>query len=65
MFQRSRHKNNTTSKEQLLQKGQTVIYQGEEASILNVKPVLTIKVKSKGYIVCGDTLLNEVCLDNV
>ena len=49
----------------IVQKGQTVIYQGEEASILDVKPVLTIKVKNKGYIVCGDTLLNEVCLDNV
>ena len=65
MFQRKRQQHTTIKKEQKLQKGQTVIYQGEEASILDVKPVLTIKVKNKGYIVCGDTLLNEVCLDSV
>ena len=64
MFQRKREQHTTIKKEQNLQKGQTVIYQGEEASILDVKPVLTIKVKDKGYIVCGDTLLNEVCLDS-
>ena len=65
MFRRKQHKNKTIKKEQMLQKGQTVIYQGEEANILNVNPVLTIKVKNKGCIVCGDTLLNEVCLDSV
>lgn len=65
MFRRKQHKNKTIKKEQMFQKGQTVIYQGEEANILNVNPVITIKVKNKGYIVCKDTLLNEVCLDSV
>ena len=65
MFRRKKHKNKTINKEQMFQKGQTVIFQGEEACILDVNPVLTIKVINKGYIVCGDTLLNEVCLDNV
>ena len=62
MFQRKLHKEKSIKKEQKFQKGQTVIYQGEEARILDVEPVLTIKVKSKNYIVCGDTLLNEVSL---
>ena len=65
MFQRNRQKDKTINKEQKLQKGQTVIYQGEEASILDVKPVLTIKVKNKGHIVCGDTLHNEIYLESV
>ena len=62
MFERKLHKKKSTKKEQALQKGQTVIYQGEEARILDVEPVLTIKIKSKNSIVCGDTLLNEVSL---
>ena len=62
MFQRKLHKEKAIKKEQKFQKGQTVFYQGEEASILDVEPVLTIKVKSKNYVVCGDTLLNEVTL---
>ena len=62
MFQRKLHKEKSIKKEQKLQKGQTVIYQGKEARILDVEPVLTIKIKSKNYIVCGDILLNEVSL---
>ena len=62
MFQRKLHEEKSIKKEQKFKKGQTVIYQGEEARILDVEPVLTIKVKSKNYIVCGDTLLNEVSL---
>ena len=65
MFKRKLHKDRSIKKEQMFQKGQTIIYQGEEASILEVEPVLTIKGKSKNYIVCGDTLLNEVCMDSV
>ncbi len=62
MFERKLHEEKSIKKEQKLQKGQTVFYQGEEASILDVEPVLTIKVKSKNYVVCGDTLLDDLCL---
>jgi hypothetical protein len=62
MFQKKVHEEKSLKKEQKFQKGQTVIYQGEEARILDVEPVLTIKIKSKNSIVCGDTLLNEVSL---
>lgn len=60
MFGRKLHKEREINKKQKFQKGQTVFYQGEEARILDVEPVLTIKVKSKNYVVCGDTLINEV-----
>ena len=41
-------------------KGQKIIYKGEEASVLDVKPVFTIKVKGKNTVVCGNVLLNDV-----
>jgi hypothetical protein len=41
-------------------KGQRIIYKGEEASVLDVKPVFTIKVKGKNMVVCGNVLLNDV-----
>ena len=44
------------------QKGQNILYQGEEAKILDVKPVLTIKLESKNQILCGDILLKDICL---
>ncbi len=65
MYQRKEHGNKTINTEQKLQKGQTVIYQGEEAIVLEVDPVLTIAVKNKCNIVCGNTLLNEICLEGV
>jgi len=43
-------------------KGQKIIYKGEEASVLDVKPVFTIKVKGKNMVVCGNILLNDVRL---
>lgn len=46
---------------QSIAKGQTVIYQGEEANILGVEPVFIIKIKNKNHIVCGDILRNEIC----
>jgi len=35
----------------LIERGQRVIYEGEEAYIINLKPVMVIKTKSK--IICG------------
>ena len=65
MSQRKQHEKKSIKKEQTFQRGQTVIYQGEEASILDVEPILTIKIKNTNRIVCGDTLLNDLCLNNV
>ena len=42
--------------------GQSIYYKGDEAKILAVKPVFTIKIKGKTQIVCGNILLNDVCL---
>jgi hypothetical protein len=44
------------------QRGQNILYRGEEAKILDVKPVLTIKIESKHQIMCGDVLLKDICL---
>ncbi len=43
-------------------KGQRVFYQGDEAMILDVSPVLTIKIKDKNKVICGDALLKAVNL---
>ena len=43
-------------------KGQSIYYKGDEAKILDVKPVLTIKIKGKSHLICGNVLLNDVCL---
>ena len=43
-------------------KGQSIYYKGDEAKILDVKPVFTIKIKGKSHIMCGDILVNDVCL---
>ena len=42
-------------------KGQSIIYQGEEASVINVRPVFIIKIKDKNQVICGDHLLDDVC----
>ena len=34
-----------------LRKGQRIIYEGKEAEVIGVKPLLTIKVKDR--IICG------------
>jgi uncharacterized ubiquitin-like protein YukD len=62
MFEKKLHKKKPIKKEQTFQRGQTVIYQGKEASIVDVEPVLIIKIKNKNHLVCGDTLLNDVSL---
>jgi hypothetical protein len=44
------------------QKGQNILFQGDEAKILDVKPVLTIKLTEKNQIICGDVLLKDISL---
>ena len=63
MSQRKQYKKKSTKKEQPFQRGQTVIYQGEEARILDVEPVLTIITKNTNRLVCGDTLQNDLYLN--
>ena len=65
MSQRKQDKNKIIKKEQMFQRGQTVIYQGEEARVLDVEPIFTIITKNTNRLVCGDTLLNDLCLNNV
>jgi len=43
-------------------KGQSIFYKGDEATVLDVKPVLTIIIQDKNKIMCGNVLLNDVCL---
>ena len=44
----------------LFHKGQSIIYHGEKANVLTVRPVFTIRIKNRCEIICGDTLLNEI-----
>jgi hypothetical protein len=45
------------------QKGQSIFYKGDEAQVLEIKPVFTIKLKGKSHVVCGNALLKDVCLN--
>ena len=54
------HKKHSRGEKEDFHKGQKIIYKGEEASVLDVKPVFTIKVKGKNMVVCGNVLLNDV-----
>ena len=65
MSKRKQHVKQATEKEQMFQRGQTVIYQGEEARVLDVEPVFTILTKNTNRLVCGDSLLNDLCLNSV
>ena len=40
-------------------RGQRVIYQGREAQVINVTPVLTIRIEGKHEIICGN-IVNEL-----
>ena len=63
MSQGKQHVNQAIQKEQKYQRGQTVIYQGEEARVLDVEPVFTIITKNTNRLVCGHTLLIDLCLN--
>ena len=49
----------TSQRKKMYQKGQKIIYRGQEANILEVKPVFTIRIKGKGHVVCGN-IVNDV-----
>lgn len=37
-------------------KGQHIFYKGENAQVLEVKPVFTIKIEGRCHVVCGNIL---------
>ena len=40
--------------DQLYRPGQHIIYKGEDARILEVKPVFTIRISGKSHVICGN-----------
>lgn len=50
----------TAKKDCIYHKGQSIIYHGEEARVLSVRPVFIIKIKEKHQVICGNYLLNDV-----
>ena len=47
-------KEETLGCDRIFRKGEKVIYKGQEASVLEVKPVLTIRIKGEVHVVCGN-----------
>ena len=60
MHNKNLHENNSDREDCIFYKGQIIYYKGREASVLNVRPVLIIRLKDTYEIICGDTLLNEI-----
>ena len=56
----SQDKEYAMKKDETFQKGQLIIYRGDEAKILDVKPVLTIKLEGKNKVICGNILLKDI-----
>ena len=52
-------KEETVKSDRIFRKGEKVIYKGQEASVVEVKPVLTIRIKGEVHVVCGN-ILNDV-----
>ena len=61
MHNENLHETISNRKDCIFHKGQSIIYQGEEASVINVRPVFIIKIKDKNQVICGDHLLDDVC----
>jgi len=55
-------KEHSTQTDPTYRKGQSIFYKGDKARILDVKPVFTIIIQDKNKIMCGNVLLNDVCL---
>ena len=49
-------KEETVKSDRIFRKGEKVIYKGQEASVVEVKPVLTIRIKGEVHVVCGNIL---------
>jgi hypothetical protein len=52
---------NQPDKEKIIyQKGQKIIYKGEEAIVLEVEPIFTVKIIGENHIACGNNIMNEI-----
>ena len=60
MHKENLHENILNREDCIFHKGQIVFYQGKEASVLNVRPMLIIRLRDTCEIICGDTLLHEI-----
>ena len=55
------HEKIANKKDCIFHKGQSIIYHGETASVISIRPVFIIKIKDKHQVICGNHLLNDVC----
>ena len=46
----------TVKSDRIFRKGEKIIYKGREASVVEVKPVLTIRIKGEVHVICGNIL---------
>ena len=60
MYNENQRKKTLNRKDCIFHKGQIVLYKGREATVLDVRPMLIIRMKATCEIICGNTLLNEV-----
>ena len=60
MHNENLHETISNMKDCIFHKGQSIIYHGEEASVINVRPIFIIKIKDKNQVICGDHLLDDV-----
>jgi hypothetical protein len=44
---------------QCYRKGQHIFYKGEDAQVLEVKPVFIIRIKGTSHVICGN-IFNDV-----
>ena len=58
----SQDKEHAMKTDPMYRKGQSIFYKGDKAKVLDVKPVFTIIIQDKNKIMCGNVLLNDVCL---
>jgi hypothetical protein len=47
---------NTAKQKITYQKGQRILFKGEEAIVLEVEPVITIQVLGENHIACGNII---------
>ena len=43
----------------LYRRGQHIMYKGEDAQVLEVKPVFTIRISGRSHVICGN-IFNDV-----
>jgi hypothetical protein len=51
--------NQPDKEKETYQKGQRILYNGEEAIVLEVEPILTVQITGNNQIVCGN-IMNEI-----